>query len=166
MSSSFSSTAAAAAWAAERAALLKSAGYEPGSLGPPELVEREVWAACAWVARPLAENQAAAEAGDAAAQDAMGRRFFKGVSPDGPEGPMNREAVVMCATWFRKAADRPDPNISSMSMLGSMLAAREFSGQPGPLSQGIGAAPAAWKPIIRGRVRLRPAALYSLKPIQ
>ena len=29
-----------------------------------------------------------------------------------------------------------------------------------------GADPAAWKPIIRGRRRLWPARLYSLKPIQ
>jgi TPR repeat protein len=128
---------------AERAVLLKSAGYEAGSLGPPENIEREIWAACAWVAKPLAENQAAAEAGDAAAQDAMGRRLFKEVSPEGPEGPMVREAVVRCASWFRRAADRPEPNISAMSMLGSMLAAREFSGDPGPLSLGVSAAAAA-----------------------
>ena len=29
-----------------------------------------------------------------------------------------------------------------------------------------GAEPAAWKPIIRGKILLRPARLYSLNPIQ
>ena len=76
---------------------------------------------------------------------------------------ISASVTAMKAPWLSPWAFRAFSLFTGLPM---RMAVAIVSGCSTVWPSTIGAAPAAWKPIMRGRVRLRPAALYSLKPIQ